>query len=60
METSTHALLNDDGIQAPLIPNEETDEDFYRIEPSSHTRKNLSYSNKINVVIFRWYSCSIC
>ena len=41
MDTSNHGLINDDGMQAPLIANEETNEDFYRIESSSHVRKNF-------------------
>jgi hypothetical protein len=40
MDTSEHGLINDDGMQAPLLSNEENDGDFYRIEPSSRTRKN--------------------
>ncbi len=56
MDTTNHGLINDDGMQAPLIYNEE-DEDFYRIESSSQIRKNLSYFIIINIIIFRWYSC---
>ena len=42
MESAEQRLLNDDGTQAPLLANEETNEDSYRIQPSlSHERKNL-------------------
>jgi len=61
MDASNHGLINDDEVQAPLIPTEQDNEEFYRIEPSSQIRKNsLYFIIIIKVIIFRWYSCSIC
>lgn len=41
MDTSDQGLTNDDGMQAPLLANEERNEDLYQVEsPSSQTRKN--------------------
>lgn len=60
MDESSHGFINDDGTQAPLLQNQERDEDLYRVEQSSETRKNLFYFIIINIFIFRWHSCSIC
>jgi hypothetical protein len=62
MDSSEQRLLNDDGMQAPLLTaNDEDNEDFYRIETSLQKRKGLSYFILIEYdYLFRWYSCSIC
>jgi hypothetical protein len=44
MDSSEHGLLNDDGMQAPLLAaDDEDNEDFYRIETSLQRRKGLLY-----------------
>jgi hypothetical protein len=33
METSEHILINDDGMQAPLLSQEQNSDDDYQVEP---------------------------
>jgi hypothetical protein len=53
MDRSEDGLINDDGMQAPLLSDIENNEDFYRIAPASETRKDESYFIIINIIIFR-------
>ncbi len=41
METSEDGLLQDDGMQAPLLANEELNQDEYRMESTIERRKNI-------------------
>jgi hypothetical protein len=41
MESSEQRLINDDAAQAPLLANDGNDDNSYRIEPSTHERKDL-------------------
>lgn len=46
MESSETNMLNDDGIQAPLIQRDDDTDSAYRIEASEHTRKT---SRSLNI-----------
>ncbi len=41
MEISEHVLINDDGMQAPLLPQEQNSEDDYQMELISQNRKEI-------------------
>jgi hypothetical protein len=41
MNSSEQGLIDEDGTQAPLLANEEQNEDSYRVEPSLQERKYL-------------------
>jgi hypothetical protein len=43
MESSEHSLINDDGMQAPLLPQEQTIDDDYHIESASETSKKYLF-----------------
>jgi len=41
MEISEHVLINDDGMQALLLPQEQNSEDDYQMELISQNRKEI-------------------
>ncbi len=45
MESSERRLTDEDGVQAPLLANEETIETSYRIQSASHERKRFYNNN---------------
>ena len=41
METSEHLLIHDDGMQAPLLPQEQTIDDEYQVESIAQSGKKI-------------------